>query len=95
MKRDEELALFSMIRSEVETGFRQTYAIIELMKVKTYIDNEQYKTALYGLLEFVLRQADLGTVRYLDDLTKLLNTGGETFDTARILIDGRPEEDEV
>lgn len=95
MKKDEELALFSMIRSEVETGFRQTDAIIELMKVKTYIDNEQYKTALYGLLEFVLRQADLGPVGTLDDLTKLLNTGGEGFDTARILIDGGPKEDEV
>lgn len=95
MKRDEELALFSMVRNEVETGFRQTDAIIELMKVKTCIDNEQYKTALYGLLEFVLRQADLGPVDTLEDLTKLLNTGGEGFDTARILIDGGPNEDEM
>ncbi|ASD51485.1 hypothetical protein [Dickeya phage Coodle] len=34
MKKDEELALFSMVRSEVETGFRETDAIIDLMKVK-------------------------------------------------------------
>ncbi|EBS2632409.1 hypothetical protein DRX00_11640 [Salmonella enterica subsp. enterica serovar Gatuni] len=95
MKKDEELALFSMVRSEVETGFRETDAIIDLMKVKNDIDNERYKTALYGLLEFVLRQSDLGPVDTLDDLTKLLNTGGETFDTARILIDGGPEDDEV
>ncbi|AHZ60160.1 hypothetical protein HQ81_0077 [Dickeya phage phiDP23.1] len=95
MKKDEELALFSMVRSEVETGFRETDAIIDLMKVKNDIDNERYKTALYGLLEFVLRKADLGPVDTLDDLTKLLNTGGEGFDTARILIDGGPEEDEV
>lgn len=93
MKKDEELALFSMVRSEVETGFRETDAIIDLMKVKNDIDNERYKTALYGLLEFVLRSADLGPVDTLDDLTKLLNTGGEGFDTARILIDGGPEEE--
>ena len=95
MKKDEELALFSMVLSEAETGFRKTDAIIDLMKVKNDIDNERYKTALYGLLEFVLRSADLGPVDTLDDLTKLLNTGGEGFDTARILIDGGPNEDEV
>lgn len=95
MTPSERSSIKEMIRDKACVGHTQSENILRLMEVKNDIDNSRFQSALYGLLEFVLRQADLGTVRYLDDLTKLLNTGGETFDAARILIDGGPEEDEV
>lgn len=87
MKKNDELALFSMVLNNVDnmsTG--QVVAVIDLMKVKTSIENDNLRSALLGLLEFVLREADLGPVQTIDDLTKLLNTGGEGFESARALI---------
>lgn len=84
-----------MIRSKVDVGHVKSENILRLMEVKNHIDNGRFQSALYGMLEFITRSSDIGSVRYLDDLTKLLNTGGKGFDTARILIDGGPEEDEV
>ncbi|AGY47608.1 hypothetical protein Maynard_91 [Salmonella phage Maynard] len=84
-----------MVKGKTQLSYVQSANVVRLMEVKNDIDNSRFQSALYGLLEFVLRQADLGPVYTLDDLTKLLNTGGETFDTARILIDGGLEEDEV
>ena len=95
MTPSERSSIKEMIRDKACVGYTQSENILRLMVIKNDIDNSRFQSALYGLLEFVLRQADLGSVGTLDDLTKLLNTGGETFDTARILIDGRPEEDEV
>lgn len=95
MTPSERSSIKEMIRDKACVGHTQSENILRLMEVKNDIDNSRFQSALYGLLEFVLRQADLGPVGTLDDLTKLLNTGGETFDTARILIDGGPEEDEV
>lgn len=86
MTKEEELALFSMVYGNVEMSIRQVYAIIDLMKVKTHIENDNLRSAILGLLEFVLREADLGPVRTIDDLTKLLNTGGEGFESARVLL---------
>lgn len=91
----ERSSIKEMIRDKAFVGHTQSENILRLMVIKNDIDNSRFQSALYGLLEFVLRQADLGPVGTLDDLTKLLNTGGETFDAARILIDGGPEEDEV
>ncbi|BBK03801.1 hypothetical protein P46FS4_59 [Salmonella phage P46FS4] len=84
-----------MVKGKTHLSYVQSANVVRLMEVKNDIDNSRFQSALYGLLEFVLRQADLGHVDTLDDLTNLLNTGGEGFDTARILIDGGPEEDEV
>lgn len=97
MTPKERKAIKEMIRNEVCVcvGHVQSENILRLMEIKNDIDNSRFQSALYGILEFVSRSSDLGMVRYLDDLTKLLNTGGEGFDTARILIDGGPEEDEV
>lgn len=95
MTPSERSSIKEMIRDKACVGHTQSENILRLMEVKNDIDNSRFQSALYRLLEFVLRQADLGPVGTLDDLTKLLNTGGETFDTARILIDGGPEEDEV
>lgn len=95
MTPSERSSIKEMIRDKACVGHTQSENILRLMEVKNDIDNSRFQSALYGLLEFVLRQADLGPVGTLDDLTKLLNTGGETFDAARILIDGGPEEDEV
>ncbi|AFU64215.1 hypothetical protein FDI91_gp076 [Salmonella phage STML-13-1] len=95
MTKEQELALFSMVHSNVELSFRQVDSIIDLMKIKNSIDNDHLRTALLGLLEFVLRGSDLGPVNDIDDLTKLLNTGGDGFDTARILINCGPNKEEV
>lgn len=95
MTTSERSSIKEMIRDKACVGHTHSENILRLMVIKNDIDNSRFQSALYGLLEFVLRQADLGPVGTLDDLTKLLNTGGETFDTARILIDGGPEEDEV
>lgn len=86
MTKEEELALFSMVHDNVEMSIRQVDAIINLMKVKTQIENDNLRSALLGLLEFVLVEADLGPVRTIDDLTKLLNTGGEGFESSRVLL---------
>lgn len=95
MNKEERNAVKSMIRDKACVGHKQSEDILRMMVVKNDIDNGRFQSALYGILELISRSSDLGTVRYLDDLTKLLNTGGETFDTARILIDGGPKEDEV
>ncbi|WPH64515.1 hypothetical protein [Escherichia phage YX22] len=95
MTPSERSSIKEMIRDKACVDHTQSENILRLMVIKNDIDNSRFQSALYGLLEFVLRQADLGPVGTLDDLTKLLNTGGETFDAARILIDGGPEEDEV
>lgn len=95
MTREERNAIKEMIRDKACVGHAQSENILRLMEIKNNIDNSRFQSALYGMLEFISRSTDLGTVRYLDDLTKLLNTGGETFDTARILIEGGPEEGEV
>lgn len=95
MTPSERSSINEMIRDKACVDHTQSENILRLMVIKNDIDNSRFQSALYGLLEFVLRQADLGPVGTLDDLTKLLNTGGETFDAARILIDGGPEEDEV
>lgn len=91
----ERNSIKEMIRGKVGVNRVQSENILRLMEIKNDIDNSRFRSALYGMLEFISRSSDIGSVRYLDDLTKLLNTGGETFDTARILIDGGPEEDEV
>lgn len=95
MTPSERSSIKEMIRDKACVDHTQSENILRLMVIKNDIDNSRFQTALYGVLEFISRSSDLGTVRYLDDLTKLLNTGGETFDAARILIDGGPEEDEV
>ncbi|QPX74293.1 hypothetical protein [Salmonella phage FrontPhageNews] len=69
MTKEQELALFSMVRSNVKLSFRQVDSIIDLMKIKNSIDNDHLRTALLGLLEFVLRGSDLGPVNDIDDLT--------------------------
>jgi hypothetical protein len=91
----ERNSIKEMIRGEVGVNRVQSENILRLMEIKNDIDNSRFESALYGVLEFISRSSDIGSVRYLDDLTKLLNTGGEGFDTARILFDGGPEEDEV
>lgn len=91
----ERNSIKEMIRDKVDVSRVKSENILRLMEIKNDIDNSRFQSALYGMLEFISRSSDLGSVRYLDDLTKLLNTGGEGFDTARILIDGGPEEDEV
>ncbi|MDF4164698.1 hypothetical protein P3446_13155 [Escherichia coli] len=95
MTPEQRRSVKDMAKGKTQLSYVQSANVVRLMEVKNDIDNSRFQSALYGLLEFVLRQADLGPVGTLDDLTKLLNTGGETFDTARILIDGGPEEDEV
>lgn len=95
MTPSERSSIKKMIRDKACVDHTQSENILRLMVIKNDIDNSRFQSALYGLLEFVLHQADLGPVGTLDDLTKLLNTGGKTFDAARILIDGGPEEDEV
>lgn len=79
MTPSERSSIKEMIRDKACVGHTQSENILRLMEVKNDIDNSRFQSALYGLLEFVLRQADLGPVGTLDDLTKLLNTGGETF----------------
>lgn len=91
----ERNSIKEMIRDKVGVSRVQSENILRLMEIKNDIDNSRFQSALYGMLEFISRSSDLGSVRYLDDLAKLLNTGGEGFDTARILIDGGPEEGEV
>lgn len=95
MTPTERSSIKEMIRDKACVGHTQSENILRLMVIKNDIDNSRFQTVLYGMLEFISRSSDLGPVGTLDDLTKLLNTGGETFDTARILIDGGPEEDEV
>lgn len=94
MTPKERESIKQMVRDKTGVGHAGSTNVVRLMEIKNSIDGDQVRAALYGLLEFVMRDADLGSVRYLDDLTKLLNTGGKGFDTARILIDGL-DEDEV
>lgn len=63
-----------MVKGKTHLSYVQSANVVRLMEVKNDIDNSRFQSALYGLLEFVLRQADLGPVGTLDDLTKLLNT---------------------
>lgn len=87
MTKNEEQALFSMVLINVDNmSAGQVNAVIDLMKIKTQIENDNLRSALLGLLEFVLAQADLGPVQTIDDLTKLLNTGGEGLESARVLL---------
>lgn len=63
-----------VVKGKTHLSYVQSANVVRLMEVKNDIDNSRFQSALYGLLEFVLRQADLGPVGTLDDLTKLLNT---------------------
>lgn len=92
MTREQESELFAMVLEATDLRTGQVDSVIELMKIKNHIDHGCQRAALVGLLEFVLRTADLGPVRTTDDLTKLLNTGvSGKFDSARILINGIDE----
>lgn len=63
-----------VVKGKTHLSYVQSANVVRLMEVKNDIDNSRFQSALYGILEFVLRQADLGPVGTLDDLTKLLNT---------------------
>lgn len=77
-----------MVSNKLNLDSRQTNSVVKLMVIKNDIDKGNITSALNGILGFILRESDLGPVHEIDDLTKMLNTSGEDFDSARVLIDG-------
>lgn len=90
-------ASFLRVKNEVKaiTGCTnvESTTITMMLQAKNAIDNGS-SSAMEVLLALIIRKYGIHMVSDVDDLTKLLNTSGQEYDSLRIFMNGI-KEDEV